>query len=140
MRVIIQSTFITLLAIYLLIALPTLGQTGGDYELSRTTIDGGGGTSIGGPYTLTGTIGQPDAGWSSGGNYELLGGFWGPICTVDFHSFARFAEQWLETDCNDLNDWCGGADLEPDADVDFVDYSIFANYWLCFCPYNWQLK
>ena len=39
-------------------------------------------------------------GYSQVGNYELLGGFWpgGPLCVVDFHSFARFAaEYWIET-------------------------------------------
>jgi hypothetical protein len=56
-------------------------QTGGPYELSWSTIDGGGGQASGGPYVLTGTIGQPDAAYSSGGDYELLGGFWpgGPV-------------------------------------------------------------
>ena len=74
-------------------------QTGGDYELSWGTIDGGGGQASGGPYILTGTIGQPDAGWSAGGQYELLGGFrpGGPLCVVDFRHFARFADYWLET-------------------------------------------
>jgi len=70
-----------------------------DYSIDWYTIDGGGGQSTGGPYILTGTIGQPDAAYSAGGQYELLGGFWpgGPLCFVDFYSFARFAEWWLET-------------------------------------------
>ncbi|GAH65137.1 unnamed protein product, partial [marine sediment metagenome] len=99
LKVFIQRGVITLLAVSLLIALPALAQSGGDYELSWSTIDGGGGTSSGGPYTLTGTIGQPDADWASGGDYELLGGFWPgePLCFVDFRHFARFAEYWLET-------------------------------------------
>jgi hypothetical protein len=33
-----------------------LGQSGGDYALTWSTIDGGGGMSSGGPYVLTGTI------------------------------------------------------------------------------------
>jgi hypothetical protein len=40
-----------------------LAQSGGDYKLIWSTIDGGGGQTSGGPYILTGTIGQPDAGW-----------------------------------------------------------------------------
>jgi hypothetical protein len=52
-------------------------QTGGGYDLSWNTIDGGGGTfSTGGGYELGGTIGQPDAGAMSGGVYSLQGGFW----------------------------------------------------------------
>ncbi len=54
-----------------------LAQSGGGYDLSWSTIDGGGATfSTGGPYALGGTIGQPDAGTLSGGPYTLAGGFW----------------------------------------------------------------
>jgi hypothetical protein len=75
---------IVLLAIFLL-TLPALGQTGGQYELSWSTIDGGGGTSTGGSYTLTGTIGQPNAGSASGGIYGLLGGFWPGVSGTAYH-------------------------------------------------------
>jgi len=114
----------------------------GDYELSWKTIDGGGGISSGGSYELVGTIGQPDAGYLVGGDYELLGGFWpgGPLCFVDFRHFARFAGHWLETDCNDLNNWCGGADLDHINDVDFADLDLFVDEWLDFCPYDWPLR
>ena len=110
----------------------------GQYELSWYTIDGGGGRSSGGPYTLTGTIGQPDAAWSSVGNYELLGGFWpgGPLCFVDFESFARFAEYWLEPGTG------LPADLYEDVDniVNELDLKVFVDYWLCYCPTDWPLK
>ena len=53
-------------------------QSGGAYDLSWHTNDGGGTTSAaGGAYSLGGTIGQPDAGAASGGAYALTGGFWG---------------------------------------------------------------
>ncbi len=101
-----------------------------------STIDGGGGRSSGGPYELVGTIGQPDAAWSSGGNYELLGGFWpgGPLCFVDFYTFARFAEQWLYTGAG------LAADLDNDEDVDFADLKRLVDEWLYSCPHDWQLK
>ena len=55
-------------------------QTGGGYDLSWSTIDGGGGTfSTGGQYSLGGTVGQHDAGTQSGGNFTLQGGFWGGV-------------------------------------------------------------
>jgi len=54
-----------------------LAQVDGGYDLSWSTVDGGGGVSSGGGYTLSGTIGQPDAGALAGGGYTLLGGFWG---------------------------------------------------------------
>jgi len=48
------------------------------YDLSLSTIDGGGYTwSEGGGYSLGGTVGQPDAGALSSGGYTLAGGFWG---------------------------------------------------------------
>jgi len=55
-------------------------QIGNGYDLSWSTIDGGGYTfSTGGGYSLGGTIGQPDAGTMSDGGYTLGGGFWGGI-------------------------------------------------------------
>ncbi|HFD40463.1 MAG TPA: hypothetical protein ENJ31_11530 [Anaerolineae bacterium] len=66
------------LAALWLTTLPVLAQSGGDYDLSWSTIDGGGYTfSSGGDYSLGGTIGQPDAGLLTGGDYTLGGGFWG---------------------------------------------------------------
>lgn len=55
-----------------------LAQTGGEYDLSWFTVDGGGEASNQNGYTLTGTVGQPDVGVMSGGAYTLAGGFWGP--------------------------------------------------------------
>lgn len=110
----------------------------GQYDLSWYTIDGGGGASSSGDFNLTGTIGQPDAAYSSGGDYELLGGFWpgGPLCFVDFASFARFAEYWLEPGTG------SPADLYEDGDniVNKPDLRVFVEEWLCYCPAGWPLK
>jgi hypothetical protein len=68
------------LAVCLLLlgASTVLAQSGGGYDLSWSTVDGGGETfSSGGVYTLGGTAGQPDAGLLTGGSYTLGGGFWG---------------------------------------------------------------
>ncbi len=61
-------------------------QTGGDFEITSSTIDNGGGTSIGGEFSLTGTIGQPDANpqTSSGGQFLLAGGFWAKATSLIF--------------------------------------------------------
>ncbi len=101
--------------LYRMLALPGLvlgvvaaanyGQSGGGYDLSWNTLDGGGGTSAGGGFTLTGTVGQHDAGTSAltGGNYELNGGFWfGVNCPLDIP-----------------------ADYDLDCDVDQDDYTLF---------------
>jgi len=69
--------FILLMALLLLGGV-ALAQSGGGYDLTWHTVDGGGATaSTGGGYALAGTAGQPDAGALSGGGYTLAGGFWG---------------------------------------------------------------
>jgi hypothetical protein len=108
-----------------------------DYKLSWYTIDGGGGRSSGGQYELLSTIGQPDAAWSSGGDYELLGGFLpgGPLCFVDFESFAKFANYWRDEGVGIP------ADLHVDVDniVNKLDLRVFVDLWLCYCPGDWPL-
>ena len=53
-------------------------QSGAGYEIRRSTIDSGGGTSSDGTSSLTGTIGQFDAGAAmTAAGYELRPGFWG---------------------------------------------------------------
>jgi hypothetical protein len=131
------KVFTTILfAVCLVISIPAFSQSGGNYILEWSTIDGGGRVSSGGQYILRGTIGQPDAGYMNGGNYELEGGFWSevPFCIVDFYHYARFAEYWLETG-SDLP-----ADLYEDDRVDYFDLAIFADEWLHNCPYGWPLK
>ena len=55
----------------------TMGAGDPTYEITRSTIDGGGTMrSTGGDFELSGTIGQPDAGVMEGGGFTLSGGFW----------------------------------------------------------------
>lgn len=68
---------ILVLVLLMLITLPVLAQSGGGYDLSWSTVDGGGGSSSGGIFSLAGTAGQADAGVMSGGTFTLSGGFWG---------------------------------------------------------------
>jgi len=66
-----------LLAAAAAIPLGIVAQSGGGYDLSWSTVDGGGYTfSTGGGFSLGGTAGQPDAGLLAGGQYSLAGGFW----------------------------------------------------------------
>ncbi len=65
------------LTVLLLAAPRASSQSGGAYDLTWNTIDGGGTTfAIGSDYELGGTIGEADAGVMSGGAYVLGGGFW----------------------------------------------------------------
>ncbi len=66
--------FLVLLPV-LIRSVTVLGQSA-DYEVTWSTLDGGGSVANGGIYEVTGTIAQPDAGHSNGGTYSLTGGFW----------------------------------------------------------------
>ena len=108
-------------------------QSGGNYDLNWSTIDGGGGTSSGGDYILSGTIGQPDAAESIGGDYTMIGGFW-PVkwmCIVDLSDLAMFVDEWLTTGVE------VAADFDSSGEVDLIDYNYLANYWLNYCPNGW---
>jgi hypothetical protein len=48
---------------------------------------------------------------------------------VNFLDFAIFASKWNDADCNDPN-WCQGADIDRDGNVDYNDLSLFVEYWL----------
>ena len=133
-----SKRYLNVLLVLSILALVLIATAFADYEMSRSTIDGGGDTSSGGQYIVSGTIGQHDAAYSEGEQYELLGGFWPgePSCFVDFEDFARFAEYWLVT----------GPDLPADLYqdqfdiVDWPDLEKFIDDWLYYCPYNWPLK
>jgi peptidyl-prolyl cis-trans isomerase A (cyclophilin A) len=49
---------------------------------------------------------------------------------VNFEDFAFFALQWMDTDCNSANDFCGQRDLDYNGAVDIDDFAIFADNWL----------
>jgi hypothetical protein len=68
------------------------------------------------------------AGWSYGSEKSFT-----TSCIVGLYDLAAFCEQWLQTGAN-LE-----ADLNSNEIVDFVDYSIFANFWLDNCPPDWPL-
>ena len=66
-----------LLLMLVVLSVPAFAQSGGDFDLTWWTVDGGGGHLSGGDYSLDGTLGQADAGVLRGGAFTLQGGFWG---------------------------------------------------------------
>ena len=74
-----RAAFFIPIALALLIVSIAAAQTGGGYDLSWNTSDGGGGTATGGGYRVDHTLGQVDAGTQSGGGYTLNGGFWSGV-------------------------------------------------------------
>lgn len=59
---------------------PAWAQSGGKFEITRSTLDAGGSTERS-PDNLVvrGTIAQPDVGAAASGDYYLSGGFWGSL-------------------------------------------------------------
>ncbi len=76
-----KRSIVLLIPIVLLIITVSIAaaQSSSGYDLTWSTIDGGGGESVGSDYSLGGTIGQPDAGMLSGGGYTLNGGLWAGV-------------------------------------------------------------
>ena len=89
LRLITLTGLVALLVVGVLLtaAHTATAQSGGGYDLTWNTIDGGGGTSTGGAYSLTGTIGQADAGAQSGGSYTVGGGFWAAFTEALYQLF-----------------------------------------------------
>jgi Dockerin type I domain len=50
-------------------------------------------------------------------------------CKINILDLADFLAQWLRNDCGDVSN-CEGADMEPDGDVDLVDFAILTGNWL----------
>jgi hypothetical protein len=110
---------------------PTLAD---DFEMARSTIDGGGVVrSTGGDFELSGTIGQPDAGTLTGEGFELNGGFWFPLATgdcntdggVNLHDFATFKTCLSGPDHPPVGQACPCFDADSDNDVDLSDMRVF---------------
>ncbi|MHC4790010.1 MAG: metallophosphoesterase family protein [Planctomycetota bacterium] len=53
---------------------------------------------------------------------------------VDLLDFCVFTAHWLETGCEEENNWCGGADLNHLDDVGTDDLAVFAKNWLALPP------
>lgn len=49
---------------------------------------------------------------------------------VNFHDSQSLSFYWNTSDCNDVNNWCLGADLSMNGEVDLSDVVIFVENWL----------
>jgi hypothetical protein len=122
------------------------GPEGGGYDLSWSTIDGGGGTpgngsSSGGGFVLSGTIGQPDAtpgnvltGVSGRNTYTLTGGFWAVPAAPSNPCPADLNQDGI-VDGADLGlllgnwDLSGLGDITLDGVVDGADLGLLLGAW-----------
>lgn len=118
-------------------------QSGGVFDLSWNTIDGGGMTfATGGVYTLGGTVGQFDASTTlSGGVYTVQGGFWpgalaqGPCNNADFAPpFGVLDFFDVQTFLNYFSAHDPRANINGDGLFDFFDVQAFLNAFSAGCP------
>ncbi|MFK7885001.1 MAG: GC-type dockerin domain-anchored protein [Phycisphaerales bacterium] len=120
-----------------------MAQSGGPYEITAWTIDGGGVVNAtGGVYSLSGTVGQPDAGpIQTGGTFELAGGFWpaaietvgcpadlaAPFGVLNFFDVSTYISLYNAND--------PGADLAaPLGVLNFFDVAAFISAYNAGCP------
>ena len=89
-------------------------------------------------YDVTIDIDGNFDGWAWGENIGWINfgltDYYIVACKVTFEDLGNFVDDWLQS---------GPAlpgDLSDNNDVDFIDYGIFANYWLDYCPDGWLLK
>ncbi len=128
-----------------MIAAAVLGQAEGPggFNISWSTIDGGGGTSSGGAFQLNGTIGQPEAGAAmTGSSFTLKGGFWPGTTFTDICPADITGNGFIDVDdlLAVINGWgkCAGPcppcapDIAPPAgncNVDVDDLLAVINAW-----------
>ena len=53
--------------------------------------------------------------------------FDGVIDILDFNIFEQLAEKWLEEPCSEENNWCDGADIRTDGQIDEYDLYFLVN-------------
>ena len=97
----LRSSFVLAVALALLLAAAAgvHAQSGGTFELTWFTVDGGGATALsGGTFELGGSAGQPDAGILNGGSYTLSGGFW--LCATAAATSADIAVNGADVELN----------------------------------------
>jgi len=59
-------------------------------------------------------------------------------CTTNQAELSAFAAEWLDNDCNQVNNWCSGADLDHLNNVNLSDLAEFGLYWQqeVACPHD----
>jgi len=117
------------------------GQSNGTFQLSPSTISGGGNTTANGTLSLTGSIGQSPIGTLGRGHFTIIGGVFGPQSTpfmygdvnsdhivnvVDLVAMANFLAG--NTPLNSPSFNRAASDLNLDGVVNVADLVSLANF------------
>jgi hypothetical protein len=92
-----------------------------------------GGVTINSNGNFDGWAWGENTGWINFQSVSLYG-YNVKACKVNFHDLANFVDDWLKSGPGQF------ADLYSDENVDFKDFSIFAEHWFDYCPDDWKLK
>lgn len=114
------------------IVLVTAVAVAREFDITRSTIDGGGVMrSAGGEFDLSATVGRPDAGVMEGGEFILTGGFWfeeppgdcnstGGVSLLDYDDF----ESCLAGPDAGVAEGCACFDMNASGTVDLLDFAV----------------
>lgn len=131
-----KSKFFVLTAtfgVFLTTGLLLAGIVEQEFEITRSTINGGGVMrSTGGDFELSGTIGQPDAGVMTGGEFQLAGGFWFGLSPTDCNEdglinaddYEIFAACMLGPNLGIDASPCSCFDVDGDGDITLSDFAV----------------
>ncbi|MHC4499468.1 MAG: lamin tail domain-containing protein [Planctomycetota bacterium] len=89
------------------------------------------GVTIDGDGEFAGYAWAENIGWINFNSAQLFG-YGVKACKVNFTDLANFVDDWLDSGFVPGN-------LDSTGNVDFKDYSIFADYWRDYCPDGWPL-
>lgn len=126
------ATHILVRMVAILIGVVVSTTVAQEYEITRSTVDGGGVMrSTGGGFELSITIGQPDAGVMEGGGFTLSGGFWFEVPQTDCNDdglvslldHETFTTCLLGPDGGINASPCPCFDVDGDGDITLDDYA-----------------
>jgi hypothetical protein len=133
LRFVVGTALVLAISTVVFLAGTASAQSGGGYDLSWHTIDGGGAmVSTVGDFELGGTVGQPDAGAMAGGDFTLTGGFWFALapgdCNADggvnLFDYDAFEACLSGPGGGPLSPECTCFDLDGSGTVDMLDFAL----------------
>ncbi len=68
--------------------------------------------------------------WAQTAGYEPFASDLVSDNSIILDDFTAFGDQWLNSNCDEANQFCSGADINRDGRVDFIDFAQMTRNWL----------
>jgi hypothetical protein len=155
----INPVTLALMLVAALCAAPAHAQSGGDFDLTWYSVDGGGEQASAGDLVVFGTVGQTDVDQRAvGGGFTVVGGFWTipfqpSVCPVDIANtdgepgadgavdngdFTLFFNAFFADLSDPIRTYADVAntdgELPPDGAIDNGDFTLFFSIFFQGCP------